>query len=236
MVCRASGYYGTAFKAGRGVTQGGPRSAKLFNILLDKVVREWIYQLREGREYEEDMPFKMMATLFAIFYIEDTYLASRDAGFLQHTLDILVDQFQRVGLQTNTSKMQTMICTPGRIRTQMQLSTESYRWMQRRRVMALEYNSCNVKCRQCRKVLKASSLGCHLVDVHDIYQQAVVAEELLEVRPPVLYMVNEMLDMSPEVHCSLCKHCYTLGMPDPRPVLGVYITYLKYTKTCQANI
>ena len=24
-------------------------------------------------------------------------------------------------------------------------------------------------------------------------------------------------DMSPEVHCNLCNHCYILGMPDPRP-------------------
>ena len=24
-------------------------------------------------------------------------------------------------------------------------------------------------------------------------------------------------DMSPEVHCNLCNHCYTLGMPDPTP-------------------
>ena len=24
-------------------------------------------------------------------------------------------------------------------------------------------------------------------------------------------------DMSPEVHCNLCNHCYTFGMPDPRP-------------------
>ncbi len=40
MVCWASGYYSTAFKAGHGVTQGGPLSAKLFNILVDAVVRE----------------------------------------------------------------------------------------------------------------------------------------------------------------------------------------------------
>jgi hypothetical protein len=132
----------------------------------------------------------MMAAFFAIFYIDDAYLASWDAGFRQHALDILVDLFERVGLQTNTSKMLTMICTPGRIR--MQLSTESYRWMQRGRVMALEWNSCDIECRQCGKVLKASSLGRHLADVHDIYQQAVVAEELLEVCPPVLYTVNEM--------------------------------------------
>jgi len=41
-VCRASGNYGAPFKAGRGVTQGGPLSAKLFNVLVDAVVREWL--------------------------------------------------------------------------------------------------------------------------------------------------------------------------------------------------
>ncbi len=102
MVCRASGYYGTAFKAGRGVTQGGVLSAKLFNILVNAVVREWLHQLREGKEFEEDELLEMMATFFAIFYVDDVYLASWDAGFLQRALDVLVELFERVGLQTNT--------------------------------------------------------------------------------------------------------------------------------------
>ncbi len=42
MVCRAAGNYGMAFKAGHGVTQGGPLSARLFNIMVDAVVWEWI--------------------------------------------------------------------------------------------------------------------------------------------------------------------------------------------------
>jgi hypothetical protein len=50
-----------------------------------------------------------------------------------------------------------------------------------------------LECWQCGKVLKASSLGRHLADVHDIYQQAVVAEELLEDQPPVLYTVYAKL-------------------------------------------
>ncbi len=33
----------------------------------------------------------------------------------------------------------------------------------------------------------ASSLGCHLADVHDIYQSQVISEELLEDRPPATY-------------------------------------------------
>jgi hypothetical protein len=85
-----------------------------------------------------------MATFFAIFYVEDAYLASRDAGFLQHVLDLLVDLFERGGLQTNTAKTQAMmICTLGRIRTQ--LPSESYRRMMTGRVTAGEWNSRKVQ-------------------------------------------------------------------------------------------
>jgi len=41
-VCRASGNYGVPFKAGRGVTQWGPLSAKIFNVIVNAVVREWL--------------------------------------------------------------------------------------------------------------------------------------------------------------------------------------------------
>jgi hypothetical protein len=48
MVCRASGNYGGQFCAGQGVTQGGQLSAKLFNILVDAVAREWLRQLHDS--------------------------------------------------------------------------------------------------------------------------------------------------------------------------------------------
>ena len=93
MVCRASGNYGTPFKAGCGVTQGGPLSAKLFNILVDAVAREWFRELREGGDYEVWELDELTSTFFAIFYIDDAYLASRDAEFLQRVLDVLVNFF-----------------------------------------------------------------------------------------------------------------------------------------------
>jgi hypothetical protein len=40
MACQASVNYGTPFKAGRGVTQGGPLSAKLVYVLTDALARE----------------------------------------------------------------------------------------------------------------------------------------------------------------------------------------------------
>ncbi len=172
--------YGQPFTAGRGVTQGSLLSAKLFNIVVDAVVWKWMIQeLRQDGEYDDRTVAEFMMTFFAVFYVDDAYLASRDPGFLQHALTLLVNLFEWVGLQTNTTKMQTMICTPGRIWTQ--LPSESYRRMMARRVTAGEWNSCDVMCYTCGKDMKASSLGCHLAYVHDIYQQTVVAEELLEI-------------------------------------------------------
>jgi hypothetical protein len=43
----------------------------------------------------------LVSTFFAIFYVDDTYLTSRDAEFLQRALDLLVSLFARVGLETN---------------------------------------------------------------------------------------------------------------------------------------
>ncbi len=47
--------------------QGGPLSAKLFNILVDAVTREWVQQLWEESELEEAAITELMAAFFAIF-------------------------------------------------------------------------------------------------------------------------------------------------------------------------
>jgi hypothetical protein len=75
MVCQVSVNYGTPFQAGRGITQVGPLSAKLFNVLVDAVAQEWMQELREGSVLEPDQINQLMATFFAIFYVNDAYLA-----------------------------------------------------------------------------------------------------------------------------------------------------------------
>ncbi len=44
LACCAGGYYRSVFSAGRGVTQGGPFSPCIFNMVVDAVVREWLRQ------------------------------------------------------------------------------------------------------------------------------------------------------------------------------------------------
>ena len=118
-VCCAKGNYGWPFKAGRGVIQGGPLSAKLFNIIVDMVVREWMRLMRETLNDSGGYLSDQIEALFSIFYVDDGYITSRDAEFLQEALDILVETFKRVGLATNTKKTQAMVCTPGKIRVQL---------------------------------------------------------------------------------------------------------------------
>ena len=122
-VCRTLENYDTPFKAGCGVTQGGPLSAKFFNTMVDAVVREWLCILREEIDMEGEELDKTMETLFAIFYVDDAYIATRDPVFLQQAINILVTNFEPAGLETNTKKMQVMTCTPGNIRLQLPLDS-----------------------------------------------------------------------------------------------------------------
>ena len=42
IVAKAGGYFGTTFKAYRGVTQGDPLSLTVFNVVVDAVIRHWV--------------------------------------------------------------------------------------------------------------------------------------------------------------------------------------------------
>ncbi len=53
-----------------------------------------------------------------------------------------------------------------------------------------KWNARDVECHKCGKVMKASSLRRHLADMHNVYQQTVVAEEMLICRPTKTYVVS----------------------------------------------
>jgi hypothetical protein len=129
-----------------------------------------------------------MATFFAIFYVDDAYLASRDPEFLQRALDVIVGLLLCIGLLTNTQKTQTMICTPGRIR--IQLPKDSYARLRWGTTLAGEWDSQMVVCRQCDTSMTANSLYRHLAEQHDTYQAVVVPEDYLVPRVGVRYQAH----------------------------------------------
>ena len=113
-VCQAKRNYSQPFEAGRRVTQGGPLLAKLFSIIASAEVHKWIRLMRKMLDYtKDDLPERIEA-LFTAFYVDDRYIASHDAKFLQDDLNILVKTFKPVGLTINTKKTQVMVCTPGK--------------------------------------------------------------------------------------------------------------------------
>jgi hypothetical protein len=56
----------------------------------------------------------------------------------------------------------------------------------------VQWDARKVECRQCQAVVNASSLSCHLADLHEVYQQTVVAEELLDDRVGVSYRATTL--------------------------------------------
>ncbi len=149
------------------MTQGGPLSAKLFNILVNMVVWEWMRLMHATIDDMVGNLAECIKGLYVVFYVDDGYIASCNTEFLQEALNILVETFKRVGLAMNTKKTQAMACTPGRMR--VQLPADSYKCMLEG-VAAGEELRRAVVCHVCNKQLQARSLHPHLLSAHDIHQ------------------------------------------------------------------
>ena len=63
--------FGLPFKAGRGVTQCGPISLTIFNLMVDAVIREW-----ECLLIIRHIPLSMIRTCVAIFYAGNRVITS----------------------------------------------------------------------------------------------------------------------------------------------------------------
>ena len=114
LVCKSSGCFGSPFKAQRGVTQGGPVSPAIFNLVVDAVVCKW-----ERLLLLEGIPANDVRAFRAVFYADNGLIAARNPKHFQTVIDLLSGLFDRVGLQTNTEKMEVMTFLPGKIQTSL---------------------------------------------------------------------------------------------------------------------
>eukprot|EP00957_Ditylum_brightwellii_P124890 9520791-Ditylum_brightwellii.AAC.1 len=105
-----------------GVTQGGLLSPKLFSFLVDAIVREWLWQV-VGEEAAKSGVGEAVCGMLPCFYADDGAVCDRQYQRLQQSTDILLELFDRAGLQTKTAKTEAMTCVPGKIHTR--LTTEA---------------------------------------------------------------------------------------------------------------
>ncbi len=113
LVCCAGGSFGKLSEAFRGITQGGPLSSLMFNVCVDAVMREWLWQ-RLSREATQGR-FKEVCREIVVFFVDDRPVRSRDPIWLQSALNVLVTLFERIGLRTNPDKTKIMMFVPGNI-------------------------------------------------------------------------------------------------------------------------
>ena len=118
-------------------------SPTIFNMMVDAVIREW-----ERLLIIRNIPLGEIRTLIAIFYADDGLIAARNPKTLQTAVDLLTGLFDRVGLQTNTTKTEVIVFVPGRIRTG--LSKDAY--LSRMDALHQEFRKeRRVECHVCRK-------------------------------------------------------------------------------------
>ena len=111
MVTRVGGYYGTASKGERRVTQGDPLSPTIFNVVVDAVVPHWVTGVIADVEEWGELG-KEGGDQAALFYADNSMVASSDPRWLQGDFNTLVGLFDRVGLRTNAGKTFFMVCRP----------------------------------------------------------------------------------------------------------------------------
>ena len=198
LVCRAARRYGEPFQAFRGVTQGGPLSPKIFNIMVDAVVREWISQLlyedgEEATELSDATAASLeVGLIVALLYADDAYIASTSRDILQDSMDILTDLFDRVGLRTNTEKTKVMTCVNEKIR--LRQSEEVYRNQREGFHTERDWRNRRMDCDVCGMELSAQSLSSHLETQHGVFRSRVLDRDLVsEDRESITYVAEQSL-------------------------------------------
>ena len=167
VVARQNGFYGDPFSPSRGMTQGDVISPTLFNVICDSIIRYWLFTVTSDPENAIDGLGTRITMHNALFYADDGEISSRDPEWLQSAIDVLASLFERVGLKTNTTKTEVMVCGPGYIsqprsdagyRRRTTEEGDSYQERQRR---------C-VECPDCGLTMQAGTLAAHRRRIHGI--------------------------------------------------------------------
>ena len=213
LVFHAGGYYGRPLTAYRGVTQGGPFSPRIFNVMANAIVREWLHQMFSEEAARHGYVIKVR-TLLAIFYADDAMLALRNPVQLHEALDINIGLFEHVRLRTITTNMKVMTCVLEKIRTCH--SHHVYNNSQEGMVAADEWKHRLVDCDICGQSLQAASLPSHLEMEHDMYRSKVIEQDLLIEWEALVYEAHQPIDAAlpgprmcgfgATIKWNLCRH------------------------------
>ena len=117
MVTRSSRYYNAPFKGFWGFTQGDPLYPKLFNIVVESVVRQWLNISAEEETGLEGLD-RAMQWVSASLYADDRLIAPTQLEWPQWQSSVLIGLVEWVRLKKNVKTIVSMVCQtfhiPGR--------------------------------------------------------------------------------------------------------------------------
>jgi hypothetical protein len=154
VVPKSGGYFGIPFPAWRGVRQGDIISPIVFNIVVDAVVREWYFRMKDNKTQ-------------TLFYADDGRLVGTDPVTVQHSLTLIVDLFDRLNLQLNTDKTKVMIMFAHAASRRESLEAYTRRF-NRSLPTHRERSLQKVSCPQCNKRMNRQHLPIHQHEAHAI--------------------------------------------------------------------
>ena len=164
-VPRQNGFHRLASPDTRGMTQGGIVYQKLFNVVVDNVIRTWLAMMVEDQRVAHEGLGETVGQCLGVFYANYGMVGSRDSDWLKHAMKFLVGLFRRYGLAANAAKSCTMIFQTGSLwagmpEEAMELKCtgvgDSYRVRLQRRI----------PCPECRVELTAGSMTAHYCRMH----------------------------------------------------------------------
>ena len=176
LVCWASGVFGKPFKAFQGVTQGGPVSPRIFSIMVDAIVREWLWQILGDKVASLGLG-EEIRQLLATFYADNGMIQSMDPVFLQSSFDILIGLSECVGLWMNTTKTKVMVCVPRKIC--IHTSNHVYNNMREGLTTHADWSKRQVQCEECGVHMASSSLPSHREKIHGIHNSFMLNRDQL---------------------------------------------------------
>ena len=137
-----------------------------FNILADKVVRYWLsITIDDNGAATMDGLGRTVSDMLALLYADDTLIAATDPQWLQQALNLLVQLFCRMGLDTNVAKTKLMLCDCGFIPTA--ISNRAYL----HRITGTgpsfqDHLQQKTTCMECSKCITIGALPAHLRCIH----------------------------------------------------------------------
>ena len=123
MVVRAKGHYVPTFKRYCAVTHRDPLSPRLFDVVVDAVIRHWVTLMVSTEEGAGGLGLSIR-DLAAYFYADDGIVASIQPERLHCASNVITGLFNQISLRKNTWKMVSMACHPCHVPVRM--SVEAY--------------------------------------------------------------------------------------------------------------